>query len=132
MDSTTHPPVRILLVEDEELLREFAAESLREEGFDVQAVGDGDAGLEVLQSNAPLDLLLSDIRLPGASGYELAEAGRTLRPGLKMILMTGYAPRLPTTLELAVHCVLQKPFGIAALTGVISAALASDSGAVPG
>jgi CheY-like chemotaxis protein len=132
MDSGTQPPVRILLVEDEELLREFAAESLREEGFDVQAVGDGDAGLQVLQSDAPLDLLLSDIRLPGVSGYELAEAGRKLRPGLKMILMTGYAPRLPTTLELSVHCVLQKPFGIAALTEVIAEALAGGAGAVPG
>lgn len=129
MDSTTHPPVRILLVEDEDLLREFAAESLREEGFEVQAVGDGDEGLEVLQSDAPFDVLLSDIRLPGASGYELAEVGRMLRPNMKMILMTGYAPGLPATLENVVHCVLQKPFGISALTGVISAALAGDAAA---
>lgn len=127
MDSPVQPAVRILLVEDEALLREYAAESLREEGFDVQAVGDGEAGLKALQSNAPIDVLLSDIRLPGVSGYELAEAGRMLRPDLKMILMTGYAPGLPQTLEHTVHCVLQKPFRIDTLTGVITEALAAPA-----
>ncbi|MGH8192567.1 MAG: response regulator [Rhodanobacteraceae bacterium] len=129
MDPTDHASVHVLLVEDEALLREFATENLREEGFDVHAVADGEAGLAALESDAPFDVLLSDIRLPGMSGYELAEAGKALRPELKMILMTGYAPRLPDALAHAVHCVLQKPFRIGALSGVIVEAMAGSASA---
>lgn len=113
----------VLVVEDEAFLREVVAESLQEAGYEVAHVGNGDAGLAVLQSDAPVDVLVSDIRLPGLSGYELAAAGKALRPGLKMILMTGYAPSLPPELESAVYRVLQKPFRIDALAGVVAAAL---------
>ena len=115
--------VHVLVVEDEAFLREVVAESLQEAGYEVAHVGDGDAGLAVLQSDAPVDVLVSDIRLPGMSGYELATAGRALRPGLKMILMTGYAPSLPPDLKPAVFRVLQKPFRIDSLAGVVAAAL---------
>ncbi|HET7162152.1 MAG TPA: response regulator [Rhodanobacteraceae bacterium] len=115
--------VHVLVVEDEAFLREVVAESLQEAGYEVAHVGDGDAGLAVLQSDAPVDVLVSDIRLPGISGYELATAGRALRPGLKMILMTGYAPSLPPDLKPAVFRVLQKPFRIDSLAGVVAAAL---------
>ncbi|HWG67709.1 MAG TPA: response regulator, partial [Rhodanobacteraceae bacterium] len=110
----------VLVVEDEAFLREVVAESLQEAGYEVAHVGNGDAGLAVLQSDAPVDVLVSDIRLPGLSGYELAAAGKALRPGLKMILMTGYAPSLPPELESAVYRVLQKPFRIDALAGVVA------------
>lgn len=115
--------VHVLVVEDEAFLREVVAESLQEAGYEVAHVGDGDAGLAVLRSDAPVDVLVSDIRLPGISGYELATAGRALRPGLKMILMTGYAPSLPPDLKPAVFRVLQKPFRIDSLAGVVAAAL---------
>lgn len=121
-------PVHILLVEDEAFVREVAAESLQDAGYEVLAVGDGDAGLRALQSDAPIDVLVSDIRLPGPSGYELAEAGKVLRPSLKLILMTGYAPGLPATLQNAVHRVLQKPFRIDTLADVVAEALASRDG----
>src|SRR6185437_3216267 len=66
----------VLVVEDEAFLREVVAESLQEAGYEVAHVGNGDAGLAVLQSDAPVDVLVSDIRLPGLSGYELAAAGK--------------------------------------------------------
>ena len=113
----------VLVVEDEDFLREVIAECLQEAGYEVASVGDGDAGLAVLQSDASVDVLVSDIRLPGISGYELATAGQTLRPDLKMILMTGYAPSLPPALKPSVYRVLQKPFRIDSLAGVIAAAL---------
>jgi DNA-binding NtrC family response regulator len=113
----------VLVVEDEAFLREVIAECLQEAGYTVRAVGDGDAGLAVLRSDAPVDVLLSDVRLPGVSGYELAAAAQAQRPDLKMILMTGYAPSLPPGLKPFVYRVLQKPFRIDSLAGVISAAL---------
>lgn len=115
---------RLLVVEDEAFLREVVAESLEETGYEVVAVGDGSAGLAELESDAAFDVLVSDIRLPGISGYELAAAGKALRPELKVILMTGYAPSLPLELRSAVYRVLQKPFRIDSLAGVVAAALA--------
>lgn len=119
-------PVHVLVVEDEAFLREVVAESLQEAGYEVAHVDSGDAGLAVLRSDAPVDVLVSDIRLPGISGYELAAAGKSLRPDLKMILMTGYAPSLPPELKPAVYRVLQKPFRIDSLAGVVAAALDAD------
>jgi DNA-binding NtrC family response regulator len=115
---------RLLVVEDEAFLREVVAESLEETGYDVVAVGDGSAGLAALESDASFDVLVSDIRLPGISGYELAAAGKALRPELKVILMTGYAPSLPPELEPAVYRVLQKPFRIDCLASVVADAIA--------
>lgn len=115
---------RILLVEDEAVLRELAAENLLDAGYSVMEAGDGTEGLEALRSDVPIDVLLSDIKLPGMNGYELAEAAKALRPQLKVILMTGYAPTpLPPKLERVVYRVLQKPFEIEALPGMIAAAL---------
>lgn len=122
---------RLLVVEDEAFLREVIAESLQETGHEVVAVGDGNAGLAVLESDAAFDVLVSDIRLPGISGYELAAAGKALRPELKVILMTGYAPSLPPELQSAVYRVLQKPFRIDCLAGVVAGALAgADAAAI--
>ncbi len=120
---------RVLLVEDEAVLRELAAENLQEAGYEVIEAGDGADGLEILQSDAPIDVLLSDIRLPGMNGYQLAEAGRTLRPELKIILMTGYAPGpMPSTLQSAVYRVLQKPFELDVLPEMVAAALDDHDG----
>lgn len=134
MNATERQPVHILLVEDEAMLCEFVAECLRESGFEVQAVCDGNAGLDVLQGDAPIDVLLSDVRLPGRNGYELAETGKALRPDLKVVLMTGYAPTMPPALKNIVQRILQKPFSIGSLPGVITAALAENGaghGSVP-
>ena len=114
---------RVLLVEDEPFLRELAAESLAEAGYEVLTAVDGDDGLATLRSATAIDVLVSDIRLPGPSGYELAEAGRRLRPALKIVLMTGYAQGLPASLEHAVHRVLQKPFPIDLLPQAVAAAM---------
>lgn len=126
MLSTDRPAPHILLVEDEALLRELVMELLLDAGYRVSEAGDGTTGLEVLQSDQPIDVLLSDIKLPDIDGYRVAEAGRALRPGLKVILMTGYAPSpLPQTLQSVVYRVLQKPFSLETLPDMVDAALNS-------
>ena len=123
MPSTDTAP-HILLVEDEAFLRELVMEGLQEAGFSVLEASDGTTGVQALQSSQRIDVLLSDIKLPDIDGYQVAEAARTLRPGLKVILMTGYAPSpLPPTLKSVVFRVLQKPFSLETLPGMVNAAL---------
>lgn len=114
----------ILLVEDEAFLRELVMEGLQDAGFSVLEASDGTTGVQALQSDQRIDVLLSDIKLPDIDGYQVAEAARTLRPGLKVILMTGYAPSpLPPALQSVVYRVLQKPFSLETLPGMVTAAL---------
>ena len=114
----------VLLVEDEDFLRELVMEGLQEAGYRVVEAGDGSTGIAVLRSDQHIDVLLSDIKLPDIDGYRVAETGKALRPGLKVILMTGYAPTpLPPALESVVYRVLQKPFSLESLPGTVAAAL---------
>ena len=114
----------ILLVEDEAFLRELVMEGLQDAGFSVLEASDGTSGVQALESDQRIDVLLSDIKLPDIDGYQVAEAARTLRPGLKVILMTGYAPSpLPPALQSVVYRVLQKPFSLETLPGMVTAAL---------
>lgn len=118
--STPH----VLLVEDEAFLRELVMEGLQDAGFSVVEASDGNTGVQALQSDLRIDVLLSDIKLPDIDGYQVAEAARTLRPGMKVILMTGYAPSpLPPALQSVVYRVLQKPFSLETLPGMVTAAL---------
>jgi len=82
---------KVLLVEDEVLVREVAAEDLGEAGFDVTAVSDGDEALAILGRNNDFDLLFTDIRMPGATdGWDLARAAKRMIPGLRVIYATGF------------------------------------------
>lgn len=81
---------RILLAEDEVLVRELAFEDLSAAGFDVVAARDGDSALAILQGDREFDLLFTDIRMPGSvDGWQLADEARLLIPGLKTIYSTG-------------------------------------------
>ncbi len=81
----------VLVVEDEALVRALIIEVLGDLGYAVIEAADGPAGLERLQSGERIDLLITDIGLPGLNGRQIAEAGRLLRPALKVLFMTGYA-----------------------------------------
>lgn len=123
MPSVDNAP-HILLVEDEAFLRELVMEGLQDAGFSVVEASDGTSGVQALQSDQRIDVLLSDIKLPDIDGYQVAEAARTLRPGMKVILMTGYAPSpLPPSLQSVVYRVLQKPFSLETLPDMVNAAL---------
>jgi PAS domain S-box-containing protein len=81
----------VLVVEDEPVVRGLIVEVLTELGYRALEAADGNAGLEMLQSRRRIDLLITDIGLPGLNGRQVADGGRVSRPGLKVLFMTGYA-----------------------------------------
>ena len=82
----------ILLVDDEPVVRMLVAEVLIDLGYQVVEAADGPTGLEALGSDARIDLLITDIGLPGGmNGRQVADAARTLRPDLRVLFITGYA-----------------------------------------
>ena len=81
----------VLVVEDEQVVRALIVDVLHELGYRALEAEDGPSGLAILQSRTTVDLLVTDIGLPGLNGRQLADAARLLRPGLKVLFMTGYA-----------------------------------------
>jgi CheY-like chemotaxis protein len=81
---------RVMVVEDEFLIRLTLVEALSDEGFDVVEAESGDAALPVLQSDPSIKILLTDIQLPGRlDGTQLARRARETRPTLPVLFMTG-------------------------------------------
>ena len=81
---------RILIVEDEFLIRITLAEALSDEGFDVIEAETGDAALPMLMGDPSIGILLTDIQLPGGlNGTHLAQRARETRPDLPVLFMTG-------------------------------------------
>lgn len=83
----------ILLVEDDDVVRELTAEVLGEFGYRVYALRDGPSALDLLRSEHQVDLLMSDIGLPGMDGRELVAAARQLHPTLPVLFASGYDER---------------------------------------
>ena len=90
-DASAREGETVLVVEDEAVVRGLVVEVLSDLGYRVLEATDGQEGLAVLTSDARIDLLVTDIGLPGVNGRQLADAGRLHRPGLKVLFMTGYA-----------------------------------------
>ena len=82
----------VLVIDDEETVRMLVAEVLGDAGYTVIEAPDGPSGLELLRSNRRIDLLVSDVGLPGGmNGRQVADAARVSRPDLKVLFITGYA-----------------------------------------
>jgi signal transduction histidine kinase len=81
----------ILVVEDDSIVRGLVVEALTELGYSVIEAADGQGGSDILQSAQRLDLLITDIGLPGVDGRRVADLGRKARPHLKVLFMTAYA-----------------------------------------
>jgi DNA-binding response OmpR family regulator len=103
----------VLIVEDEPGVRELVAAVLEDLGFSSLAVADGQAGLEILQAALPIGLLIADIGLPDMNGLAMVERARVLRPGLKILFMTG-DPEISGLREPGAE-LISKPFSIDAL-----------------
>jgi PAS domain S-box-containing protein len=81
----------VLVVEDEFVVRDLIVEILQELAYTTLEAEDGPAALKILQSEQPVDLVITDIGLPILNGRQVVEAARVLRPELKVLFMTGYA-----------------------------------------
>ena len=86
-----HAGTTVMIVEDETSVRLLIGEVLTELGYDFIEAANGDAALPILRSGQRIDLLVSDVGLPGMNGRQLAEMARAIRPGLKVLFVTGYA-----------------------------------------
>jgi PAS domain S-box-containing protein len=117
------PDETVLVIDDEPTVRVFVQTVLAEHGYTAIAKPDGPSGLAVLESDARVDLLITDVGLPGGlNGREVADAARELRPGLKVLFITGYVGTadLATFGPAADLHVLPKPFSAEALANSIT------------
>jgi PAS domain S-box-containing protein len=116
------PGETVLVVDDESSVRMLVTEVLDDLGYTAIEAADGAAGLKVLQSGARIDLLITDVGLPGGTnGRQMADAARVMRPGLKVLFITGYAENAVLSqghLDPGMH-VLTKPFAMDALASLI-------------
>jgi CheY-like chemotaxis protein len=115
----------ILVVEDDKAFGEAVGQILRRAGFDVALACDFRTALEVLESERPIDLLLTDIVMPGSvNGIALSRMARLRRRDLKVVYLTGY--NVPGVETEASGPILRKPVDDAVLISELERALATD------
>lgn len=115
--------VSVLLVEDEASIRLLASRVLKRQGYDVVDTDSGEAALKLLAADGAIDLLLSDVVMPGLDGRHLVRLARERRPQLRVMLMSGYAEH-EVGADIGATTFLQKPFSVAELTNAVAKALA--------
>ena len=113
---------RILVVEDDSLVRQSMVESLEALGYLVTPAGDGEAGLRELQRERP-HLMITDYLMPGMTGAELVRRASIDYPGLPMIISTGYADMEAVDKVIGNNYVLRKPFELSELANSVDKAL---------
>jgi two-component system cell cycle sensor histidine kinase/response regulator CckA len=123
----------VLVVEDEEALRQMVGRVLADAGYSVFDAKDAESAIEVSRATAgPIDLLLTDVVMPGLPGPELARRLLAERPGLKVLYMSGYTDRaLPAGGSGTSVDLIQKPFTPAAIAGRVRALLDRDAASGP-
>ena len=127
----------VLVVDDDPGVRAYVGEALRIGGFAVLEAADGTAALEIAEANAgPIEILVTDVNMPGIDGLELARRVRALRPGTGVLYISGAPADVVATWGLAAGGVfLSKPFGPDALLdrvrGATTRSQRGDSGDDP-
>ena len=103
----------VLLVEDEPMVRGVAARALTRHGYTVVTAENGEDALAILAKNEPVDLLISDVVMPGMDGPTMVREARQSRPDLKILFMSGYAEeQLRKSLDIENVNFLSKPFSV--------------------
>ena len=116
MSDAQHSPIRILVVEDEFLIRLTLSEALGDEGFEVLEAETGDDALPMLQAGSGIRLLLTDIQLPGTlNGHALVQRVRQTLPDLPVIFMTGRLEQDMGASASPLDVFISKPYTLAAI-----------------
>jgi CheY-like chemotaxis protein len=113
----------ILLVEDDAEIRELAAEALREAGHGVIEAANGGAAIQSFEQHPEIDLIFTDIVMPGIDGFRVADVAKTRRPSVKIIYATGYAGRAEEYLGVRHGAILLKPYRGQQLSAAVAQAL---------
>ena len=117
--------ITVLAVDDEELILDLLVEFLAELGYSAVSAENGVRALAFLTAGREVDLLITDVRMPGMSGIEVARKARELHPDLPILFVSGYAPEFyGTNLNLdAATAMLTKPFTLDRLAKAIDKVL---------
>jgi two-component system cell cycle sensor histidine kinase/response regulator CckA len=117
---------RVLLVDDEAGVRMVAGRALTRAGHELVLAGSGQEALDLLEAEQPIDLLITDLAMPGMNGLELAERVRERHPEVPVLYISGYADQVLASVRPTDGSfeVLEKPFTPAALTARVAKALA--------
>ncbi len=115
--------MKVMIVDDEGIVREVLATILTDNGFEVQTAESGQQGLQML-AETPADFLITDFLMPQMSGVELLEQVKRVNPNIKVILMSGHVDFDGTMAESArdAYATLQKPFDFRKLMELLNAA----------
>ncbi len=119
---------KLLIVEDDESVRVLAARALERAGHTIEVACDGEEGLmRIVDAGGQFDLVVSDIRMPAMDGIEMAKNAAARFPGLKIMLVTGYADQRERADELngVVIDVLMKPFTLSSIRETVERNLAA-------
>lgn len=116
----------VLLVDDEALGRMAMAMALRELGYTVHEARNGQEALAALERKAHIDLMITDYAMPGMTGEELAAAVRRSYPGMKVMMITGYAAAIFDEDEVGLSAILRKPFRMEDLAAQVRYILANE------
>ena len=106
----------VLVVEDDPFVREMAVTGLENAGFLVTDVASGGEALNLLHAGIAVDVLLTDIRLPGADGWTVARAFRERFPDLPVLYVTGYAEQMQ---PVPGGIIISKPYRLAQVIGIL-------------
>ncbi|MBC7547372.1 MAG: PAS domain S-box protein, partial [Polaromonas sp.] len=123
----------VLVVEDDAAVRMIVLDELAELGYTTLEAVDGPTALPMLQSTRKIDLLLTDVGLPGMNGRQIAEIARQHRPGLRVLFMTGYAEKAASRAKFLAPGmeIISKPFTMDALAARIGSMLRDPTQGAP-
>jgi CheY-like chemotaxis protein len=114
----------LLIAEDEFIIRLVIAEFLREEGYEVLEAANADEALDIFRSGVPIDLLFTDVRMPGSmDGCELARRVRAEWPSTPVILTSAYSQSLLSARSVSEDFVVPKPYRPQAVLTTIKAVM---------